>query len=232
MLYSFFILNIVECLSESFSVVINSVESININKRSAVNISAVSSDSIMSAIKQAQNAMQGISQLVYQSLSMLTASTSEGISKEGLNNFKTLLENENMTQKNVYALTATLLDKFNNLSADGNYITQEDFVTAVKFSVAQSLSKNFAISALIQEGKLNISSEIAEMYGTETAQTIAIVQFIDNLSDETVSEIIDSIEKTPSKSTIKPDSYYGEDKIQDYRMITPGQLQGPISIYI
>ena len=186
----------------------------------------------MSVFKQAQNAMQSIAQLVYQSLAMLTASSSDGISREGLNNFKTLLENENMTQKNAYALAVTMLDRFNNLSADGDYITQEDFVTAVKFSVAQSLSKSSAISGLIQEGKLNISSEIADMYGMETAQTIAIVQFIDSLSDETVDSIIKSIEKSETKSTIKPESYYGEDKTQDFTTVTPQQLLGSISIYV
>ena len=211
---------------------INSVESININQRNNINLSAVSSDSVVSVFKQAQNAMQSIAQLVYQSLSMLTASSSDGISREGLNNFKTLLENENMTQKNAYALAVTMLDRFNNLSADGDYITQEDFVTAVKFSVAQSLSKSSAISGLIQEGKLNISSEIADMYGMETAQTIAIVQFIDSLSDETVGSIIESIEKSETKSTIKPESYYGEDKIQDFTTVTPQQLLGPFSIYV
>ena len=211
---------------------INSVESININQRNTINFSAVSGDSVVSVFKQAQNAMQSIAQLVYQSLSMLTASSSDGISKEGLNNFKTLLENENMTQKNAYALAVTMLDRFNNLSADGDYITQEDFVTAVKFSVAQSLSKSSAISGLIQEGKLNISSEIADMYGMETAQTIAIVQFIDSLSDETVGSIIESIEKSEAKSTIKPESYYGEDKIQDFTTVTPQQLLGSISIYV
>ena len=211
---------------------INSVESININQRNNINLSAVSSDSVVSVFKQAQNAMQSIAQLVYQSLSMLTASASDGISREGLNNFKTLLENENMTQKNAYALAVTMLDRFNNLSADGDYITQEDFVTAVKFSVAQSLSKSSAISGLIQEGKLNISSEIADMYGMETAQTIAIVQFIDSLSDETVDSIIKSIEKSEAKSTIKPESYYGEDKTQDFTTVTPQQLLGSISIYV
>ena len=211
---------------------INSVESININQRNTINFSAVSGDSAVSVFKQAQNAMQSIAQLVYQSLSMLTASSSDGISKEGLNNFKTLLENENMTQRNAYALAVTMLDRFNNLSADGDFITQEDFVTAVKFSVAQSLSKSSAISGLIQEGKLNISSEIADMYGMETAQTIAIVQFIDSLSDETVGSIIESIEKSETKSTIKPESYYGEDKIQDFTTVTPQQLLGPFSIYV
>ena len=88
-----------------------------------------------------------------------------------------------------------MLDRFNNLSADGDYITQEDFVTAVKFSVAQSLAKSSAISGLIKEGKLNISSELADMYGMETAQTVAIIQFIDSLSDETIGSIIESIEK-------------------------------------
>ena len=211
---------------------INSVESININQRNTINFSAVSSDTAVSVFKQAQNAMQSIAQLVYQSLSMLTASSSDGISREGLNNFKTLLENENMTQKNAYALAVTMLDRFNNLSADGDFITQEDFVTAVKFSVAQSLSKSSAISGLIQEGKLNISSEIADMYGMETAQTIAIVQYIDRLSDETVESIIKSIEKSETKSTIKPESYYGEDKIQDFTTVTPQQLLGPFSIYV
>ncbi len=211
---------------------INSVESININQRNNINLSAVSSDSVVSVFKQAQNAMQSIAQLVYQSLSMLTASSSDGISREGLNNFKTLLENENMTQKNAYALAVTMLDRFNNLSADGDYITQEDFVTAVKFSVAQSLSKSSAISGLIQEGKLNISSEIADMYGMETAQTIAIVQFIDSLSDETVDSIIKSIEKSETKSTINPESYYGADKTQDFTTVTPQQLLGSISIYV
>lgn len=211
---------------------INSVESININQRNTINFSAVSGDSVVSVFKQAQNAMQSIAQLVYQSLSMLTASSSDGISKEGLNNFKTLLENENMTQKNAYALAVTMLDRFNNLSADGDFITQEDFVTAVKFSIAQSLSKSSAISGLIQEGKLNISSEIADMYGMETAQTIAIVQFIDSLSDETIGSIIESIEKSETKSTIKPESYYGEDKIQDFTTVTPQQLLGPFSIYV
>ncbi len=211
---------------------INSVESININQRNTINFSAVSGDSVVSVFKQAQNAMQSIAQLIYQSLSMLTASSSDGISKEGLNNFKTLLENENMTQRNAYALAVTMLDRFNNLSADGDFITQEDFVTAVKFSVAQSLSKSSAISGLIQEGKLNISSEIADMYGMETAQTIAIVQFIDSLSDETIGSIIESIEKSETKSTIKPESYYGEDKIQDFTTVTPQQLLGPFSIYV
>ena len=211
---------------------INSVESININQRNTINFSAVSSDTAVSVFKQAQNAMQSIAQLVYQSLSMLTASSSDGISREGLNNFKTLLENENMTQKNAYALAVTMLDRFNNLSADGDFITQEDFVTAVKFSVAQSLSKSSAISGLIQEGKLNISSEIADMYGMETAQTIAIVQFIDSLSDETIGSIIESIEKSEAKSTIKPESYYGADKTQDFTTVTPQQLLGSISIYV
>ena len=137
-----------------------------------------------------------------------------------------------MTQKNAYALVNTVLNKFGSLSSDGDYITQSDFVGAIKFSIAQTLAKRPELSRLISEGKLNISSEIAEMYGMETAQTIAIVQFIDSLSDETVEEIIENIEKKPAKSTIKPDSYYGEDKRQDVTTVTPEQLKGPINIYI
>ena len=211
---------------------INSIDSININKRTTINASAVSDSSTMSIFKQVQNAMQSVAQLVFQSLSMLTSANENGLSKEGLNNFKTLLENENLTQKNAYALVNTVLNKFGSLSSDGDYITQSDFVGAIKFSIAQTLAKRPELSRLISEGKLNISSEIAEMYGMETAQTIAIVQFIDSLSDETVEEIIENIEKKPAKSTIKPDSYYGEDKRQDVTTVTPEQLKGPINIYI
>ena len=211
---------------------INSIDSININKNTHINASAVSDSSVLSAFKQMQNAMQSISQLVYQSLSLLTGANDNGLSKEGLNNLKTLLENENMTQKNAYVLVSTVLNKFGNLSSDGDYITQSDFVGAIKFSVAQTLSKSPALKQLLNEGNLNISSELAEMYGMETAQTIAIIQFIDNLSEDTVSEVVNCIDKSKTKSTIKPDSYYGEDKIQDYKTVTSAQLKGAISIYI
>ena len=130
---------------------INSIDSININKNTHINASAVSDSSVLSAFKQMQNAMQSISQLVYQSLSLLTGANDNGLSKEGLNNLKTLLENENMTQKNAYVLVSTVLNKFGNLSSDGDYITQSDFVGAIKFSVAQTLSKSPALKQLLNE---------------------------------------------------------------------------------
>ena len=112
---------------------INSVSSIN-NITASNSISTVSSFSVY---KQAQDAMSSVAQLVSQSLSMLTASSS-GISKTALTNFKTLLENENMTDRNAYKLTGTILNRFSDLSSDGDVITEDDFTAAVKYSLRKS----------------------------------------------------------------------------------------------
>ena len=207
---------------------INSVSSIN-NITASNSISTVSSFSVY---KQAQDAMSSVAQLVFQSLSMLTASSS-GISKTALPNFKTLLDNENMTDRNAYKLTGTILNRFSDLSSDGDVITEDDFTAAVKYSFAQNLTQTSDLNRLINEGKLNISSDIADLYGYETAQTIAIVQFLDTLSEETLGSLMSEIKNAQAKSSVKPDSYYGNtNNIQDYKTVTADQLRGRINIAV
>ena len=65
------------------------------------------------------------------------------------------------------------------------------------------------MNSLIQDGKLKISSEIADLYGMETAKTIAIAQFLDSLSDETVSKLLEGMKNAQAKSSVKSDDYYG-----------------------
>lgn len=210
---------------------INAVNPIN-NITNTNSVASSSSFSSLGAYKQAQDAMQSVGLLVYESLSMLTASSDAGITKEGLNNLKTLLENENLTDKSAYKLASTILARFTALSSDGDYITAGDFTTALKYSAAQNFSKSTELNQLIKEGALNVSSEISELYGYDTARTMAIVQFLDTLSEDTVSKIVSGIKDAKAKSTIKPDSYYGNNVIQDYRTITSAQLKGPINITV
>lgn len=207
---------------------INSVNPINniTNTNSAVPVSWLAS------YKQAQDAIQSVGLLVYQSLSLLTASSDSGLTKEGLNNLKTLLENENLTDKSAYKLASTLLERFTALSSDGGYITEGDFTSALKFSVAQNFSKSSELNQLIQDGALKVSSELSDLYGYDTARTIALVQFLDTLSTDTVSKIVSGLKNAKAKSTIKPDSYYGNSTIQDYKSITSSQLKGPINITV
>lgn len=186
---------------------INAIESYNINNRNNISISPKNTQT--NSVRQTQNAVKSVTQLVYESLSMLTVASEKGLSKEGLTNFKQLLENENMTDKNAYKLVGTLLDRFNALSSDGDYITSSDLTTAVTYSVSQSLSNSNVMNSLIQDGKLKISSEIADLYGMETAKTIAIVQFLDSLSDETVSKLLEGMKNAQAKSSVKSDDYYG-----------------------
>lgn len=186
---------------------INAIESYNINNRNNISISPKNTQT--NSVRQTQNAVKSVTQLVYESLSMLTVASEKGLSKEGLTNFKQLLENENMTDKNAYKLVGTLLDRFNALSSDGDYITSSDLTTAVTYSVSQSLSNNNVMNSLIQDGKLKISSEIADLYGMETAKTIAIAQFLDSLSDETVSKLLEGMKNAQAKSSVKSDDYYG-----------------------
>ena len=186
---------------------INAIESYNINNRNNISISPKNTQT--DSVRQTQNAVKSVTQLVYESLSMLTVASEKGLSKEGLTNFKQLLENENMTDKNAYKLVGTLLDRFNALSSDGDYITSSDLTTAVTYSVSQSLSNSNVMNSLIQDGKLKISSEIADLYGMETAKTIAIAQFLDSLSDETVSKLLEGMKNAQAKSSIKSDDYYG-----------------------
>lgn len=203
-----------------------------INNITNTNSVVPSSYSSLGAYKQAQDAMQSVGLLVYESLSMLTASSDAGITKEGLNNLKTLLENENLTDKSAYKLASTILERFTALSSDGDSITEGDFISALKFSVAQNFSKSSELNQLIKEGALNVSSEISDLYGYDTARTIAIVQFLDTLSEDTVNKIASGIKDAKAKSTIKPDSYYGNNAIQDYKTITSAQLKGPINITV
>ena len=186
---------------------INAIESYNINNRNNISISPKNTQT--DSVRQTQNAVKSVTQLVYESLSMLTVASEKGLSKEGLTNFKQLLENENMTDKNAYKLVGTLLDRFNALSSDGDYITSSDLTTAVTYSVSQSLSNSNVMNSLIQDGKLKISSEIADLYGMETAKTIAIAQFLDSLSDETVSKLLEGMKNAQAKSSVKSDDYYG-----------------------
>ncbi len=186
---------------------INAIESYNINNRNNISISPKNTQT--NSVRQTQNAVKSVTQLVYESLSMLTVASEKGLSKEGLTNFKQLLENENMTDKNAYKLVGTLLDRFNALSSDGDYITSSDLTTAVTYSVSQSLSNSNVMNSLIQDGKLKISSEIADLYGMETAKTIAIAQFLDSLSDETVSKLLEGMKNAQAKSSVKSDDYYG-----------------------
>ena len=192
---------------------INAIESYNINNRNNISISPKNTQT--NSVRQTQNAVKSVTQLVYESLSMLTVASEKGLSKEGLTNFKQLLENENMTDKNAYKLVGTLLDRFNALSSDGDYITSSDLTTAVTYSVSQSLSNSNVMNSLIQDGKLKISSEIADLYGMETAKTIAIVQFLDSLSDETVSKLLEGMKNAQAKSSVKSDDYYGNRYTKD-----------------
>lgn len=192
---------------------INAIESYNINNRNNISISPKNTQT--NSVRQTQNAVKSVTQLVYESLSMLTVASEKGLSKEGLTNFKQLLENENMTDKNAYKLVGTLLDRFNALSSDGDYITSSDLTTAVTYSVSQSLSNSNVMNSLIQDGKLKISSEIADLYGMETAKTIAIAQFLDSLSDETVSKLLEGMKNAQAKSSVKSDDYYGNRYTKD-----------------
>lgn len=192
---------------------INAIESYNINNRNNISISPKNTQT--NSVRQTQNAVKSVTQLVYESLSMLTVASEKGLSKEGLTNFKQLLENENMTDKNAYKLVGTLLDRFNALSSDGDYITSSDLTTAVTYSVSQSLLNSNVMNSLIQDGKLKISSEIADLYGMETAKTIAIAQFLDSLSDETVSKLLEGMKNAQAKSSVKSDDYYGNRYTKD-----------------
>ena len=210
---------------------INAVEALNIS--SGRRTGNVSVSSFLSTMQQAQAAADALATNVFLSLSMLTASSDNGINREGLTNLKTLIENENLTDSSAYSLVNTMLDRFSALSSDGEYVTQDDFTNTVRFAVAQEYSSGTDLNRLIQEGTLNVSADVAEMYGYDTAVTVALLQFLDTLSEDTVGKIISNMRNAQMRSTIKSDSYYGNNnEIQDYRSVTSSQLTPPFSISI
>lgn len=205
---------------------INAVTPVNSNV-------SLSYASPLAAYKQAQGLAAVVSQTVFQSFTLLTGSKDSSLTKEGLNNLKTLLENENLTGGSAYKLVNTVINNFDSLSSGGEKITQSDFMDAVKFSVAQNFAQSSILSGLVPQGSLTVSDEIAEKFGAQNMQTLALINFIDSLPDDTVNKLSSNLSKADNaESKVKSDSDYAQDKTQDYTTVTSAQLKSPFSIAI
>src|SRR5574344_119864 len=171
--------------------------------------------------KQTQTAMAYIAINVYDSLAVLTGSGDNGITESGINDLKTLLENENMTDKNLYKLVSTLSNRFGMLSTDGATVNVSDFMSATKFAVAQSYTQSAGLDTLIQNGLVSVPSQYKSAVGDGNAKTLAIMSFLDNVSQETITQIASALNKANNSSKVtyeytKPTSNKTITSLQSY----------------
>lgn len=141
------------------------------------------SSSVLSLYKTVRNYAKTLSEIVFQSVSMLSNSDGNGITLENLHNLKQRLEKEGYTNSSAYELVETLTDSFEMMSSDGKKISFEDFSSIIMFSSASEFANDSLISQLIKDGRLNVSNDIKSLYGSKIAQLTAFVQLMENLSD-------------------------------------------------
>lgn len=157
-----------------------------------INSNTLSASSPLAAYKQAQKSAKDIASVVYGSLEYLTGAEN-GLSLQGLKDLNQTLNNENLTQNSAYTLVNTLINNFDALSGDGESITETDFLDTIKFSVAQSFSSDSAINAILSQSGVSVAESVSAIIGSANAETLALVQFMDSLSDETIGKILSNI---------------------------------------
>lgn len=166
-----------------------------INPISSNNSSIVS---LVSAYKQtAANALE-VSSVVYESLEYLTG-LKNSVTLQSLKDLKQTLENENLTGYSAYRLVDTIINRFDALSSDGKTITKSDFTGAVSFSVAQTFSSNSAVGVILKKSGISVSDAVKQLFGSQNAQTQAFIQFVDSMTDNTLSKLTSSIESSQNK---------------------------------
>lgn len=141
------------------------------------------SPSVLSLYKTVRNYAKTLSEIVFQSVSLLTNSDGNGITLENLHNLKQRLEKEGYTNSSAYELVETMTDSFEMMSSDGKKISFDDFSSIIMFSSASEFANDSLISQLIKDGRLNVSNDIKSLYGSKIAQLTAFVQLMENLSD-------------------------------------------------
>lgn len=180
--------------------------------------------------KEAQNIASVISSIVFQSISILSGADENGINRRQLTDLKKVLENENFSQTNAYKLVDTMLDKFDVLSSNGETITEDDFLAVMKFSVAQNFSQSGLLSSLIKDGSLSISDSLIAQFGADNAQTLALISFLDKLSDDTVAKVAYSMKNAKARDSVDHRIYSSD--FQDYTTVTKQQVTLPINIAV
>ncbi|MBS4759353.1 MAG: hypothetical protein KHX03_01485 [Clostridium sp.] len=204
-----------------------------INSINPINNTAMASS--FSIYTQAQSAAKQIAQVVYLSLEKISGSTDEGISVKDLENIKSLIENASATKSSAYSLVNTLIDRFDALSSDGQNITSDDFLTSIKFSVAQSFNSSTNIYQALHPGGNNFSSSLVKRFGIENLQTLDLIQFMDSLPESTVNKLLANLNSSENAQNAKNEtenSYSLKNEIQDYRTVTKEQLKYPINIAV
>ena len=204
-----------------------------INSINPINNTAMASS--FSIYTQAQSAAKQIAQVVYLSLEEISGSTDEGISIKDLENIKSSIENASATKSSAYSLVNTMIDRFDALSSDGQNITADDFLTSIKFSVAQSFNNSTNIYQALNPGGNNFSSSLVKRFGIENLQTLDLIQFMDSLPESTVNKLLANLKSSENAQNAKNEtenSYNLKNEIQDYRTVTKEQLKYPINIAV
>ena len=204
-----------------------------INSINPINNTAMASS--FSIYTQAQSAAKQIAQVVYLSLEKISGSTDEGISIKDLANIKSSIENASATKSSAYSLVNTMIDRFDALSSDGQNITADDFLTSIKFSVAQSFNNSTNIYQALNPGGNNFSSSLVKRFGIENLQTLDLIQFMDSLPENTVNKLLANLKSSENAQNAKNEtenSYNLKNEIQDYRTVTKEQLKYPINIAV
>lgn len=184
---------------------------------SPISANTVSVQEIFSTYKKSQNQAQEIASVVYASLEYLTGSE-DGISLQDLKNLSQTLVNENLTQNSAFKLVNTVITKFDSLSSDGQVITLDDFTGAVKFSVAQTFVSDSAIANILKQTGISVSEQISSLFGQANAQTLAFVDLMNSLSEQTIGKLIANInssEKSESQ-TEKTNTKNMDINVQNY----------------
>lgn len=188
-----------------------------------INSNTLSVSSPLAAYKQAQSNAKNIASVVYRSLEKLTGA-SDGISLQNLKDLSQTLSNENLTQNSAFVLVNNMIGKFDALSGDGEKISESDFLDTIKFSVAQNFSSDSAINAILANSGVSVADSVTQILGLANAQTLALVKFIDSLSDETFGKMTANINSSSESKT--------SGNLQDYTTVTKSQLQFPIDIAV
>ena len=165
-----------------------------------ISANSISASSVISSYKQSVNKAAEVSSVVYESLEYLTGANNN-LTLQNLKDLKQTLENENLTGYSAYDLVNTVISRFDSLSSDGKVITQSDFTGAVSFSVAQQFSSNSAVSVILQKSGVSVSDAVRQMFDDANAQTLAFIQLVDSLSDESFSKLMDAIDSSQKEKT-------------------------------
>ncbi len=195
-----------------------------INSINPINNSATAA---FSAYGQAQNVAKQAAQIVFSSLETLSGSQDGAISFEELKKIKTLIEESSATKSSAYGLVNTMSARFDALSSDGKNITQDDFVSAIKFSVAQGFKQTTNLYQALRPDTSVFSQNLVKKYGMENLQVLDLIQIMDSLSGETVNKMIYNLKNKDNNSNSQNTT---KNTIQDYKTVTKEQLKFPINI--